>query len=84
MDKSTLSERALRDLYAKQLKDTADTAKELSTRGGILFPEKAMLTSLQGDMIQQSHYWDCPDNTTSNDTHSNFEQTTFNFNKQGE
>lgn len=79
MNKSTLSERALRDLYAKQLKDTADTAKELSTRGGILSPEKAMLTSLQGDMIQQSHYWGHSDNTTSADTHGRFHQTTFNF-----
>lgn len=79
MNKSTLSERALRDLYAKQLKDTADTANELSTRGGILFPEKAMLTSLQGDMIQQACYWDSSNNTTSADTHGKFQQTTFNF-----
>ena len=79
MNKSTLSERSLRDLYAKQLKETAETAQELSTRGGILFPEKAMLTSLQGDMIQQSLYWGIPDTTTLADTHGEFQQTTFNF-----
>lgn len=79
MNKSTLSERALRDLYARQLKEAAETAQELSTRGGVLFPEKAMLTSLQGDMIQQSRYWDRLDNTTLADTHGEFQQTTFNF-----
>lgn len=79
MNKSTLSEKALRDLYARQLKETAETAQELSTRGGILFPEKAMITSLQGDMIQQARYWDTQNNTTLADTHGEFQQTTFNF-----
>lgn len=54
---ATASERSLRELLAWQLRNAADTAIALSTRGGTLSPQKAVLRSLAGDMLEQSREW---------------------------
>lgn len=62
--------------YVRQLRQAAETAKSLSNCAGVESPDRVMLLSLAGDMLQQAEYWE--KESTSQDSPS-LRQLVFNF-----